>query len=66
MSNPGYPDKRPTNNPPIEQTDVYRPPPDAARFGKGTSTREGAAQAAEAVRQHSRDLGSRRSTPSSK
>ena len=66
MSNPGYPDKRPANNPPIEQVDTYRRPPDAARFGKGTSTREGAQQAQDARREQSRELGNRRSTPSSK
>jgi len=40
--------------------------PAAARFGVGTSTREGAAQAADARRQHSAELSSRKSTPSSK
>jgi hypothetical protein len=61
-----FPDKKPSAMPPIEKTNVYSNPPAAAAFDKGTSTREGAAQAADAVREHSRDLGSRRSTPSSK
>lgn len=40
--------------------------PDAARYGVGTSTREGAQAAQDARREHSRELGSRRSTPYSK
>jgi hypothetical protein len=60
----GYPDKTPTSSPPVESVDVCRHrAPDAARFGKGTSTRQGAQQAQDAVREHSRELGNRRATP---
>jgi hypothetical protein len=68
MSNPGYPDKRPASPPPVEKVDIYRPgqAPAASRFGVGTSTREGSQQAQDARREQSRELSSRRSTPSSK
>jgi hypothetical protein len=38
--------------------------PDAARYGVGTSTREGAQAAQDARRAHSNELGSRRAIPS--
>jgi hypothetical protein len=40
--------------------------PDAARFGVGTSTREGAQQAQDARREHSRELGNRPTGPGAK
>jgi hypothetical protein len=54
------------NKPAVESVAGYskNKAPDAARYGVGTSTREGAQAAQDAPREHSRELGSRRSTPS--
>jgi len=61
----GYPDKTPSAKPPIERVDVYRggQDPAAACFDVGISDRAGAQEAADARREHSRELGNRRSTP---
>jgi hypothetical protein len=68
MSNPGYTDKRPTSNPPIERVSggFKEGANPAATFERGARTISEIQKSADAVREHSRDLGSRRSTPSSK
>ena len=55
-----------TTKPEIESVAGYDKDraPDAARFGVGTRTREGAQQAQDARREHSLDLGSRPTKPS--
>jgi hypothetical protein len=57
MRDAGYCDKQPSKAPPLEQINNYpgSSAPDAAKFGKGTSTREGAAEAANAVRNNQGD-----------
>jgi hypothetical protein len=57
----GYPSKTPSERPPIESEAGYakgKAPPGAC-FNEGFRTREGAAQAADARRAHSKELGSR-------
>ena len=55
-----------TTKPPIESVAGYRKDkaPDAARFGVGTRTREGAQQAQDAARDHGREIASRPTSPS--
>jgi hypothetical protein len=62
---PGYPDKVPGQKPLVESVAGYQTnkEPAAAAFDRGTSTRGGAADAADARREHGADLGPRRSTP---
>jgi hypothetical protein len=68
MSNPGYPDKRPASPPPIEQISggFKEGANPAATFSRGARTISEIQKSADAVREHSRELGNRRSTPSSK
>jgi arginase family enzyme len=65
MRNAGLPDKHPTERPAIESEAGYAKgkAPAGACFDEGFSTREGAAQAADARREHSRELTNRRNSP---
>jgi hypothetical protein len=55
-----------TTKPPIESVAGYSrdKAPDAAKFGVGTRTREGAAEAADVMRDHGREIASRPTSPS--
>lgn len=68
MSEAGYPSKEPASKPPVESVAGYKQvrAPDAAKFGVGISDRAGAQAAQDARREHSRELGSRPTTPSDK
>jgi hypothetical protein len=66
MSNPSYTDKTPSSRPPIERVsggfkEGQNP---AATFERGARSIADIQKSADAVREHSRELGSRRSTPS--